>query len=127
MQGKGLYLALDSGGNKTVGVLLNERGEAVRRYRTQGMAAAKDGELPVWNIAAEIEREISCFGMPQRIYCSLGGANVAEVTEAFTGVFASIPVLVEREASAHAVVIGKAITNVQFITDRLIREAGLGK
>ena len=48
-----LYLALDSEGSKTVWILLDREGHSHKKLITRGLAAAKEGTLPIAQTVAE--------------------------------------------------------------------------
>ena len=95
------YLAADSGGTKTDWVLLDSDGDKIQSLRTRGLAAVRDGILPVSGIVTEAAAKIS--HAPTVIYLSLGGANTAEVTSSLKKFLRGSSVTVEREANGNAV------------------------
>ena len=95
------YLAVDSGGSKTIWVLLKETGEPLKKFQTAGLGAVKEGILPVRETVAEAFRTIAT-AEPDGIFLSLGGPNVAEVKNALENAWPNIPIQVEREACGDA-------------------------
>ncbi len=98
-----LYLAADSGGSKTVWVLLDKNGNTIAEYKTHGLGAVKAGILPVFDTVKEAFRYLKPYGTPNGIFLSLGGPNVAEVQSALCAVWEGIPSFVEREACGNAI------------------------
>lgn len=98
-----IYLVADSGGSKTIWVLLTERGETVCEFRTEGVAAVKEGILPVDEIVGKAARMLKAYDMPQAVFLSLGGPNVEEVDGVLRKYWKDIPVKVEREANGKAI------------------------
>ena len=98
-----LYLAADSGGSKTIWVLLTEHGETICEFRTEGIAAVKEGILPVDEIVGKAAKILKAYSMPQAVFLSLGGPNVEEVEGALRKYWKDIPVKVEREANGKAI------------------------
>ena len=98
-----LYLAADSGGSKTVWVLLDKSGKTVAEYKTHGLGAVKAGVLPVLDTVKDAFRNLKPYGTPRGIFLSLGGPNVAEVQSALETVWEGIPSTVEREACGSAI------------------------
>ena len=98
-----LYLALDSGGSKTVWILLDREGHSHKKLITRGLAAAKEGTLPIAQTVAEAYAALSDFPAPARIFLSLGGPNVGEIRDALSSVWSAIPITIEREACGDAI------------------------
>ena len=103
MKRNDLYLAADSGGSKTLWVLLDKAGNTVAEYKTHGLGAVKAGILPVLDTVKEAFRYLKSYGTPNGIFLSLGGPNVVEVQDALHTVWEGIPSFVEREASGNAI------------------------
>lgn len=104
MKTEKLYLAVDSGGSKTVWILLNKEGSALARIKTGGLGAASEGLLPVFETVKEAYTALLKFGTPSAIYLSLGGPNISEVESALRSIFGEdISILVEREACGNAI------------------------
>lgn len=93
-----IFLAADSGGTKTDWRFLNSRGELLKKVMTPGMASVHPGMLPVMEYASEAK---SAFpeGKIKRVYFSLGGPNVQEITETLQALWQDSEITVEREAS----------------------------
>lgn len=100
-----LYLAADSGGSKTIWVLLTEFGEKLCEFRTEGVAAVKENILPVDEIVGKAVEKLKNYGMPQAVFLSLGGPNVQEVEDVLKKYWKEIPVRVEREANGKAILL----------------------
>lgn len=94
-----MYLAVDSGGSKTIWRVLNEVGETLTSVITEGMASVFPRKLPVGEYCAKAYETISRYGTPKKIYVSLGGPNTEEVAEALKAFWRDLPVTVGREAS----------------------------
>lgn len=98
-----LYLAADSGGSKTVWMLLKENGDLVAKVRTNGLGAVREGVLPVLQTVMEAFKTLDSYGKPDRIFLSLGGPNLLEVKSALEQAWCGVPVIVEREACGNAI------------------------
>ena len=98
-----LYLALDSGGSKTVWILLDREGHSHKKLITRGLAAAKEGTLPIAQTVAAAYAALSDFPAPARIFLSLGGPKVGEIRDALSSVWSAIPITIEREACGDAI------------------------
>lgn len=98
-----LYLAADSGGSKTVWVLLDKLGNTVAEHKAHGLGAIKEGVLPVLDTVTEAFKALKPYGMPTGIFLSLGGPNTAEVERALATVWEGVPSFVEREACGNAI------------------------
>lgn len=93
-----LYLAADSGGSKTIWVLMDADGNEIFRCRTKGLGFIKEGEPQVISSVKEAYEMIAPYGCLKRIFLSLGGPNVAEVQSLLQQFFVCDSVCVEREA-----------------------------
>ena len=93
-----LLLAADSGGSKTDWRFLNCRGETVKKVTTPGMASLHAGMLPVAEYA-KMAHDVLPGAAVKRIYFSLGGPNVEEVSDMLKNIWQGVPITVEREAS----------------------------
>ena len=84
-----IYLAADSGGSKTVFLLVDEKGTVLTEVKTEGMGAVRAGVLPIRDIIKTAKEKIDIFGKPKAIFLSLGGPNTKEnadyVINAITG------------------------------------------
>lgn len=98
-----LYLAIDSGGSKTLWVLINENGKRKAEIKTPGLASIKEGMLPVLDIVQEAYNALKNYEKPKSIYFSLGGPNIEEVKNALRQTFIDVPVLIERESNGNAI------------------------
>lgn len=103
MKEKEIFLAADSGGSKTIWVLIDSSGKRLKEYRTKGLGAVEEGILPVGEIVEKISAEIREGYDVQGIYLSLGGPNVSEVSQALKRSWPNVPVKVEREACGDAI------------------------
>ena len=74
-----IYLAADSGGSKTVFLLVDEKGTVLTEVKTEGMGAVRAGVLPIRDIIKTAKEKIDIFGKPKAIFLSLGGPNTKEV------------------------------------------------
>lgn len=102
MDKKKLYLAADSGGSKTVWLLINRSGDLIKSVKTNGLGAAP-GTLPIRETVAKAYSELCDCEMPCEVFLSLGGPNTDEVREAIASFFGDIPITVEREASGNSI------------------------
>ena len=102
METRRMFLAADSGGSKTNWILIDENGEIIAKHKNHGMAAVKEGILPVRQIAEDAFRQISSFGHPEGICLSLGGPNVDEVKRNLEDIWKGVPIYVEREACGNS-------------------------
>ena len=93
-----LLLAADSGGSKTDWRFLNCRGETVKKVSTPGMASLHAGMLPVAEYA-KMAHDALPGATVKRIYFSLGGPNVEEISDTLKNIWQNVPITVEREAS----------------------------
>lgn len=98
-----LYLAADSGGSKTLWVLMDAEGNEIVRCRTKGLASVKEGEPQVALSVREAAELMGSYAPPKRIFLSLGGPNVEEVRLLLQRFFGSTSVCVEREARGDAI------------------------
>ena len=115
MNEKRLFLAADSGGSKTVWILLNEFGDVLSKIQTIGMGAASDGALPVEQTVSEAHSKISTPQDPCSVFLSLGGANTAEVKAALERLWPNTKVSVEREASGDAILYAAKYMNCDAV------------
>lgn len=106
MKNTQIFLSADSGGSKTLWILLNDKGEKICEYKTIGLGAIKEGVLPVRETVEQVGEYLSKFGEVNGVYLSLGGPNTGEVYEALKSVWGKIKVRVEREANGEAVLRG---------------------
>lgn len=103
-----LYLAADSGGSKTVWLLIDQNGNLIKNVKTKGLGSAP-GTLPIKETVAEAYNELCAYGEPTKIFLSLGGPNTDEVKDAIISLFGSIPTTVEREASGNSVLLAARV------------------
>lgn len=101
-------LAAESGGSKTVLCLLKKTGEVIFRTETSGVAAIRDGLLPVKQILSEsIDRLCKETGIPveeiSHCYFSLGGPNQEEVELALKDCLPATEITVGREADGNLI------------------------
>lgn len=102
MKTKKLFLAVDSGGSKTEWVVIDNNGTTVAHTKTKGIAAIKEGILPVKGIVSEAYEQIKDYGNVESVYLSLGGPNVKEVENALKTFWNNAYITVEREANGNA-------------------------
>lgn len=98
-----IYLAIDSGGSKTLWRCVDNCGNIIGEIKTEGMGAINAGILPVYDITRQASLEINKLGVPAGIYVSLGGPNTDEVCSALKSVWSDIDIIVEREANGNAI------------------------
>ena len=98
-----MALAADSGGTKTDWLLVDQSGQERFRLKTSGMAAVREGLLPVDDIVKEAAAALKARGTVGAVYVSLGGPNGNEVEMAIRNCWPDVPIVVEREARALAI------------------------
>ncbi len=102
MKIKKIFLAADSGGSKTEWVVIDDSGTTITQIKTKGLAAIKEGILPVKEIVSEAYEQIKAYGNIESVYLSLGGPNVNEVENALKNLWNHSNIKVEREANGNA-------------------------
>ncbi len=103
MHNEKLFLAADSGGSKTVWMLINEAGDLIKSVKTQGLGAVPV-TLPIKETVREAYESLLPHGSPRSIFLSLGGPNTDEVENALYEIFGEqIPISVQKEASGEAI------------------------
>lgn len=101
-----LYLAVDSGGSKTIWSIITEKGIEVFRLFTEGLGAVREGILPVEETIFDAAKAINEVAIPCGIHLSLGGPNVSEVYRALKKAWSNVPISVEREACGDSILYG---------------------
>ena len=105
MSNQNLYLAADSGGSKTEWSLIDQSGNILFRKRTNGVAAVKEGLLPVQEIVNTAKKAFENYKKPKAIYMSLGGPNTEEVKTALLSAWPDTDITVERESTGNAILL----------------------
>ena len=100
-----LYLAADSGGSKTVWVLMDADGNELFRCRTKGLGFINAGEPQVVLSVREAYEMISPYGCLKRIFLSLGGPNIEEIQSLLQQFFVCDSICVEREARGDMILV----------------------
>ena len=98
-----IYLAVDSGGSKTLWSLIDISGFTVYETRTAGLGAVKEGILPIDETVSFAANELKNVALSSAIFLSLGGPNTREVEKALKKHFPGMPIKVEREACGDAI------------------------
>lgn len=112
---KKMFLAIDSGGSKTLWSIIDKRGVTLHEIKTAGLGAVREGLLPVDETVGFAANELKHVASPNAIFLSLGGPNTCEVEAALTRHFPNIPVKVEREACGNAILRAAAYMNCSSV------------
>ena len=99
---KKLFLAVDSGGSKTIWRVIDSEGNTVEVLRTDGMGS-NPGILPVDEITAGARDKLKNGDRIALIFLSLGGPNTEEVESALKKSWSGAAVQVTREANGDAI------------------------
>ncbi len=110
-----IYLAVDSGGSKTLWSLIDISGFTVYETRTAGLGAVKEGILPIDGTVSFAATELKNVALPSAVFLSLGGPNTREVEKALKKHFPGMPVKVEREACGDAILRAAAYMNCSSV------------
>lgn len=113
MEKSKIFLSADSGGSKTLWILLSDKGDKICEYKTAGLGAIKEGILPVLETVKEAGKYLEQFGEIDGVYLSLGGPNTDEVYDALKKVWKNINVKVVREAKGEAILHGASFLGCQ--------------
>ena len=112
---KKIYLAIDSGGSKTIWSLIDEIGVTVYEIKTAGLGAIREGLLPIDETVGLAANELKGVASPNAIFLSLGGPNTCEVETSLKKHFPGIPIKVEREACGDAILRAAAYMNCSSV------------
>ena len=112
---KKIYLAVDSGGSKTLWSLIDGCGVTLYETKTAGLGAIREGLLPIDETVGLAANELKTVAAPSAIFLSLGGPNTSESEAALKKYFPDISVKVEREACGDAILRAAAYMNCSSV------------
>ncbi|MBP3377024.1 MAG: hypothetical protein J6L83_09700 [Clostridia bacterium] len=110
-----IYLAVDSGGSKTLWSLIDGCGVTLYETKTAGLGAIREGILPIDETVRLAAKELMEIASPSAIFLSLGGPNTSEVETALKKHFPNKHVKVEREACGEAILRAAAYMNCSSV------------
>ena len=112
---KKIYLAVDSGGSKTLWSLIDTSGVTLYEIKTAGLGAIREGILPIEETVSFVAKELKNVAAPKAVFLSLGGPNTREVETALKKHFPNMPIKVEREACGDAILRAAAYMNCSSV------------
>lgn len=94
-----MYLGIDSGGSKTMMVLLNREGEILHQGQCEGVGrSVDDGSNLLSELTLPLSNLRDQYGFPMAICVNLGGKNSIQIHRTVTSVFPMAKIHVYRES-----------------------------